>query len=279
MRLADLIASLESWYDPRWAEARDQVGLVCGDPAADVRRILFAVDPVRAVVDEAVDFGADLVVVHHPLFLTPVSSVAATTAKGSVVHRLLAHGTALFTAHTNADVPPDGVNEALAAALGLQDPRVLLATEPVGTDKLVVFVPEPAVEAVRAAVTAAGAGALGAYDSCTFTTVGEGRFRPLDGANPAIGEVGSVEVVDAETRRLADAGLATLPESGTCCYAEQDKFWVEGTPDGERWEVYTVLADSPSFTESTASDETCASTDVTPGEARTALDPIEHGLS
>jgi len=61
-------------------------------------------------------------------------------------------------------------------------------------------------------------------------------------------EVPDVEVVDAEQSRLAAHGLATIDERGTtCCYAKQDKFWVQGTPNGERWEVYTVLADSSSF--------------------------------
>ena len=196
MRLAELIAHLDSWYDPRWAESWDKVGLVCGDPDQDVRRVLFAVDPVMSVVEEALAFEADLVVVHHPLLLTPVSSVAATTAKGRVLHTLIANGTALFTAHTNADVPADGVNDAIARALDLQDATVLHPTDGGGLDKLVVFVPVADAEAVRQAVTGAGAGAIGAYDSCTFTTSGEGRFRPLDGADPAIGQVGQHEVVE-----------------------------------------------------------------------------------
>jgi catechol 2,3-dioxygenase-like lactoylglutathione lyase family enzyme len=61
-------------------------------------------------------------------------------------------------------------------------------------------------------------------------------------------EVESVDAVDAEQTRLAGLGLASVDERGTtCCYAKQDKFWVTGTPDGERWEVYTVLADSETF--------------------------------
>src|SRR5919112_5857542 len=119
MRLADVTAPLDGWYEPAWAEPWDRVGLVCGDPAQEVRQVLFAVDPVESVVEEALAFGADLVVVHHPLLLTPVSTVAATTAKGRVLHRLVSNGTALFTAHTNADVPADGTNDALATALGL----------------------------------------------------------------------------------------------------------------------------------------------------------------
>ena len=196
MQLAELTALLDGWYDPAWAESWDRVGLVCGDPEQEVRSVLFAVDPVAAVVDEALEVGADLLVTHHPLFLTPVSSVAATTAKGRLVHRLVRGGTALFSAHTNADVPVDGTNDAIARALGLQDTRVLAPADRGGLDKLVVFVPATHVEQVRRAVTAAGAGAIGAYDSCTFTTVGEGRFRPLPGADPAVGTVGDLEVVE-----------------------------------------------------------------------------------
>jgi catechol 2,3-dioxygenase-like lactoylglutathione lyase family enzyme len=61
-------------------------------------------------------------------------------------------------------------------------------------------------------------------------------------------EVADVDTVDAEQARLAEHGLASTDERGTtCCYAKQDKFWVEGAPDAERWEIYTVLADSPTF--------------------------------
>jgi dinuclear metal center YbgI/SA1388 family protein len=193
--LGDVTAQLDEWYDPAWAEPWDAVGLVCGDPGQPVRRILLAVDPAPAVVDEAVEWGADLLLVHHPLLLTPVHSVAATTPKGRVLHDLLRAGTALFTAHTNADVPADGVNESLARALGVQDPEVVLAARD-GTDKIVTFAPQAAAERVRSAITAAGAGAIGDYDSCTFSTPGEGRFRPGDGTDPAIGSVGELEVVE-----------------------------------------------------------------------------------
>src|ERR1700738_463654 len=116
--LAEAVGILDAAYDPRWAEPWDAVGLVCGDPAAEVRKVLFAVDPVDAVVDEAIEWGADLLVTHHPLLLKPVHGVAATTFKGRTVHRLITHGVALLTAHTNADVATPGVSDALARALG-----------------------------------------------------------------------------------------------------------------------------------------------------------------
>jgi len=122
-RLADVLDALDELYDPRWAESWDAVGLVCGDPDADVGRVLFAVDPVAAVVDEAIEWSADLVVTHHPLFLRPVHGVPATTPKGRLVHRLVLAGIALQVVHTNADSADPGVSDALGQALGLVDLR------------------------------------------------------------------------------------------------------------------------------------------------------------
>jgi dinuclear metal center YbgI/SA1388 family protein len=117
--VADVVALVHRRYDPATAQPWDAVGLVCGDPGAPVRRILVAVDPVDAVVTEALAAGADLLLTHHPLLLRPVSSVAATTPAGRTVHRLIAGGCALLVAHTNADAAFDGVSDALAAVLGL----------------------------------------------------------------------------------------------------------------------------------------------------------------
>lgn len=195
-RLADVVAVLDDLYPPSLAEPWDAVGLVCGDPDALVRRVLFAVDPVAAVVDEVLgDAGFDLLVTHHPLWLKGTTSVAATTAKGRVVHRLLAGGAALHVAHTNADSANPGVSDALATLFDLQDLRPL-APVPARLDKLVVFVPVAAADRLLDALSAAGAGAVGDYERCAWTTVGTGTFRPLAGATPAVGAVGRVEVVE-----------------------------------------------------------------------------------
>ncbi len=127
--LGELTALLDRWYPPAHADSWDAVGLVCGDPADDVHRVLLAVDPVLAVADEAVALGAQLVVTHHPLLLTGVHGVAATDPKGAVVHRLVRAGCGLLAAHTNADSPALGVSESLALALGLVDVRPLEADE------------------------------------------------------------------------------------------------------------------------------------------------------
>src|SRR3954452_8341181 len=147
--LGDVVALLERWYPPERAEDWDAVGLVCGDPAAEVRRILLAVDPVLAVADEAVAADANLVITHHPLYLRGTSSVAATTPKGRVVHRLLTHGCGLYAAHTNADAPTGGVSQSMGLALGLQHLWPLDADAGDLLDKIVVFAPSSAAEALR----------------------------------------------------------------------------------------------------------------------------------
>lgn len=125
--LAEMISSLEIAYPPELAESWDAVGLVCGDPADQVNRVLVCVDPVTATVDEAIALGAQLVVAHHPLLLRGVHGVAADTAEGRLIHRLIRGGIALYCAHTNADAATPGVSDALAQAIGL---RILRPLDP-----------------------------------------------------------------------------------------------------------------------------------------------------
>ncbi|MEH0974804.1 Nif3-like dinuclear metal center hexameric protein [Micromonospora sp. CPCC 205546] len=120
-----MVAELERRYPPAWAEDWDRVGLVLGEPCAPVRRLLCVVDVVPETVAEALDAGADMIVAHHPLLLRGVSSVAPTTYKGRIVHRLIKSDVALYVAHTNADVAAPGVSDALAARFGLTGLRPL----------------------------------------------------------------------------------------------------------------------------------------------------------
>jgi dinuclear metal center YbgI/SA1388 family protein len=196
--LRDVVAALDELYPPEHAASWDAVGLVVGDPDAPVRRVHLAVDPVEAVVDEALAAGADLLLTHHPLYLRGTTSVAATTPKGRVVHRLVAGGCGLFVAHTNADVADPGVSDALAGVLGLRGLRPLQPDPEEPLDALVVYVPVDDADRLLDALAAAGAGAIGDYDRCAWTTTGTGTFRPLEGADPTIGRVGQVETVHEE---------------------------------------------------------------------------------
>ncbi|WP_433343813.1 Nif3-like dinuclear metal center hexameric protein [Micromonospora sp. CA-111912] len=123
--VADVVATLHRHYPPAWAEDWDRVGLVLGEPTAEVRRVACVVDVVPETVAEALAAGADMIVAHHPLLLRGVSSVAPTTYKGRIVHQLIKADVALLVAHTNADVADPGVSDALAARFGLTGLRPL----------------------------------------------------------------------------------------------------------------------------------------------------------
>lgn len=207
VRLADIIEVLEAAYPPRLAQDWDSVGLVCGDPAETVETVTVAVDATAAVVAEVPERG--LLLAHHPLLLRGVDTVAASTAKGALLHQMIRTGRALFTAHTNADAVSPGVSDALAEVLGLTVEEVL-APISVGADldKWVVFVPAENADAVREAMFAAGAGHIGDYSHWSWRVAGTGQFLPHDGASPTIGSVGTVEhVPEDRVEMIATARL------------------------------------------------------------------------
>lgn len=187
--LGDVLAALEAAYPPATAESWDAVGLVCGDRAEPVSRVLFCVDPVESTVDEALEVGAQLLVAHHPLMLRGVTGVPADDPKGGLVHRLIRSGVALYTAHTNADAANPGVSDALAQAIGLR------VTGP--------LVPHPDPDPS----TASGAGA----DPSTGTASDTGP-DPSTASGTGIGRIGELdqpEPLHEFTRRVADALPAT----------------------------------------------------------------------
>ncbi|MDO9378975.1 MAG: Nif3-like dinuclear metal center hexameric protein [Nocardioidaceae bacterium] len=206
--LRDVVSVLDAQWDPAWADDWDAVGTSVGDLDAPVRKVLLAVDPTLAVVDEAIAWGADLLLTHHPLLLKGVHGVATDTPKGRIVHRLVAGGVALHTCHTNADSPPGGVSASMADALGLVDVRPLDPDPDEPLDKWVLLVPSDDADRVADAMLDAGAGHIGDYDRCTFVTAGIGSFRPLEGADPTIGTVGEQEhVAEDRVEMVARPGL------------------------------------------------------------------------
>ncbi|MBB5956091.1 dinuclear metal center YbgI/SA1388 family protein [Saccharothrix tamanrassetensis] len=191
--VGDVLAVLEAAYPPAAAESWDAVGLVCGDRAEPVSRVLFCVDPDESTVDEAVERGAQLLVAHHPLLLRGVNGVPADDPKGALVHRLIRNDVALYTAHTNADVALPGVSDALAEALGLVVTGPLTPAPARELDVLATYVPVDQASRVLDALHAAGAGTIGDYRDVAWKVDGVGQFRPLEGARPAVGTVGSLE--------------------------------------------------------------------------------------
>ena len=130
--VADILKYIESIAPPSMAESWDNVGLLCGRKEKEVRKILVALDPFRNVIAEAIEEKADLIVTHHPLiFRDAVTALNEDTETGRCLLMLIENGIAAINAHTNLDLAPGGVNDALAQALGLKDVQII---HPMGTD-------------------------------------------------------------------------------------------------------------------------------------------------
>ncbi|AIT61531.1 Nif3-like dinuclear metal center hexameric protein [Corynebacterium doosanense] len=192
LHVSDIVRVLDNAYPPELAEDWDAVGLICGDLADKVTTVAFALDCTQAVAEAAVAAGAQLLVVHHPLLMRGVTSVAASTPKGKVIHTLVRGGCALFAAHTNADSARPGVSDRLAELVGITPGRPIKPILLDAKDKWGVHVPPADADKVKEALFDAGAGAIGDYSACSFDLTGTGQFLPGEGADPTEGEVGTL---------------------------------------------------------------------------------------
>lgn len=177
------------------AESYDNPGILAGDPEAEVTKALIALDITTEVAGEAAKKGAQLIISHHPVIFHPLKAVLNKGATAPL-WQLAVHNLAAVCMHTNLDMAMGGVNDALAFSLSLENTAILKRGGSKNFKKISVFVPKDAADRVRLAIAHAGAGHIGAYDSCSFTTEGKGYFRPLEGSKPFIGRQGEETSVD-----------------------------------------------------------------------------------
>jgi dinuclear metal center YbgI/SA1388 family protein len=178
--------TLEDWFPLRLAEPWDNVGLLLGAAARPAARVMTCLTVTPETAAEAVRRQASLVVAHHPILFRG----AQRLTDGDPVLALAAAGVAAHSPHTAHDSAAGGVNAQWAARLGLADVRPLRPAAPAALAKLVVYLPEGDLDAVRGAAFAAGAGGIGAYDECGFHAAGLGSFRGGPDTNPTVGRPG-----------------------------------------------------------------------------------------
>ena len=189
MKIHELVAVLERRAPRSLQEDYDNSGLQVGDPEAEVSSALVCLDCTEAVVEEAARHGCGLIISHHPVIFKGLKSLVSKTYVERTVLAAIRHNIALYAIHTNLDNVLEGVNGEIANALGLR-PLQVLDPKPGQVLKLMVFVPRDHAEALRNALFQAGAGAIGAYDECSFNTEGTGTFRGGEGTNPFVGQRG-----------------------------------------------------------------------------------------
>ena len=184
--VADIERALASSFPTEWAEEWDRVGLLAGDPERLVTGVVCALDPTRAALRECERLGANVLLTHHPAFLSPPASVRPGMGAGGVVFAALDAGIALINAHTNLDRAP-------AAGMLLPEALGLIAKRPIERRTMpmtlvTVFVPSSASDAVTHAMLGAGAGRVGEYSGCSFTSPdGVATYTPGPSAQPFIG--------------------------------------------------------------------------------------------
>ncbi|ANU25548.1 Nif3-like dinuclear metal center hexameric protein [Planococcus versutus] len=189
-----IIEEFEKWSPKYLAMENDPIGLHVGTLNKKIKRVLVTLDVNEKVVDEAIAKEAELIIAHHPPIFRPMKNLQTDFPQGRLMEKLIKSDIAVYAAHTNLDVATGGVNDLLAASLGIQDTKVLVPTYEEELVKIAVFVPETHEEAVREAFIKVGAGTIGDYEGCSYTLSGTGRFRPAAQANPYIGKKDEIEV-------------------------------------------------------------------------------------
>lgn len=189
----DVMAFLRTLAPLSLAEEWDNVGLLIGDRAAEVRRVLTCLTLTPDVAEEAVAQQIELVVSHHPVLFRAVRRLTSETTEGRMLLQLIAGGVAVFSAHTAYDSAQTGINQQLAELLGLTE-IAPLRPKPLAEKCVIVnFVPEGHLERVQRAMWEAGAGVIGNYSECSFYSHGTGTFHGSEASNPAVGQAGRLE--------------------------------------------------------------------------------------
>ena len=155
MNVRNIQRVLESVAPLAYAESWDNVGLLIGDPASRVRKLMLCIDLTEAVLAEALAAKATMVMAYHPILFKDLKKLTADAAP--VVYRAARKGIAVYSMHTALDVAPGGTNDVLADVLGLADVRPLEATMQQGRCQIVTFVPADDLDAVATAAFDAGA--------------------------------------------------------------------------------------------------------------------------
>lgn len=192
-RISDIINEIEQFAPLSLQESYDNAGLQIGNPDAEAEAALLCLDVTEAIIDEAASRGCNLVVTHHPLLFRGIKRIGINSERERIIIKAIEYGITIYSAHTNLDNASRGVSHEIASRLGLSDIKVMVPQQG-RLLKLVVFTPKNYARRLSAALFAAGAGAFRNYDSCSFESEGNGSFRPCEGANPFIGELGEIHI-------------------------------------------------------------------------------------
>jgi dinuclear metal center YbgI/SA1388 family protein len=189
LTIGEIIHYLESLAPIALQENYDNSGLQTGNPSDRIESVLITIDITEDVVEEATRIGAGLIISHHPLIFGGLKRLTGSNSVERTLLKAIRHNIALYSAHTNLDAIQGGVNTMIANKLGLERQKILNPGKSM-LRKLVTFVPVAQLAEVQKAIFDAGAGHIGNYDQCSFSTPGKGTFRGDDTTHPFAGKKG-----------------------------------------------------------------------------------------
>lgn len=189
MKISEITEHLETLAPVYFQESYDNAGLIVGEASAECTGIIISLDAIEAIIDEAISKDYNLVVAHHPIIFRGLKKLNGKNYVERTILKAIKNDIAIYAIHTNLDNIKKGVNNKIAEKLGLQDLQMLQPKENI-LKKLITFAPVDKAEDLRRALFAAGGGQLGKYSECSFNTEGTGTFKPLEGAEPYVGEIG-----------------------------------------------------------------------------------------
>lgn len=197
MQISELLTYIESRVPLIQQEEYDNSGIQCGDASSQLQGVLVCIDVTESVIDEAIRKGCNLIVAHHPLLFRPVKKILYDNYINRCLIKALKNNLVVYAAHTNLDNDDEGVNFFWANKMGLKNARVI---QPLKHHyfKLSTYIPVTDAERLREAFLDSSLGKLGDYDGTSFSVMGKGRLRALEGAHPYIGEVGEWHSLDEE---------------------------------------------------------------------------------
>ncbi len=188
MLISDIISKIEEYAPLALQEDYDNSGVQVGRIDVECKGVLLCLDITPAIIDEAINRNCNLVISHHPLLFKGLKRITGSSNVEKSVIKAISSDITIYSNHTSMDNATNGVSWLMGKNLGLQNLSVLDKQEG-KLFKLATMVPVSHVDVVKQALASAGAGKIGNYDSCSFTSEGQGCFRPLSGANPFVGSL------------------------------------------------------------------------------------------
>lgn len=189
MKIADILAPLESWAPETYQESYDNAGLLAGSRDWELKGALLSLDLTEEVLQEAIEKGCNLVISHHPIVFKALKRFNGNTYVERILLRAIREDVALYASHTNLDNMLLGVNDVIASRLGLTERRIL-APRQHSLQKLQTYVPIQDADRLREALFQAGAGSIGNYSGCSFNAQGIGTYRGSEQTHPYKGQPG-----------------------------------------------------------------------------------------